>query len=77
MVLLASNKAAPDQPFEGEYNMVPYLVSNGAVTYLLDLHHSMQEETTQEHESAKKASINISQALAIIFSITNPVLIFD
>jgi hypothetical protein len=66
MLLIAQNK-----------DLVPYLVINNSISFLLDLRTSILSETSKDHELAVESEINIAQTVAKIFIVTNPILIHD
>lgn len=74
VVHLASNKY---QEGPGNTFLVPHLVINNMISFLLDLRLSIFGETSKDHELAIEAEINIAQVISKIFISTNPVLIHD
>lgn len=57
--------------------LVPHLVINNVISFLLDLRKSIFSETSKDHELAIEAEINIAQVISKIFISTNPMLIHD
>ena len=71
VLLLACNQQ------QSEYQLVPHLLINNMITFLLDLRQSILDETSKEDPLAVEAEINIAQTIAKILISTNPVLIHD
>eukprot|EP00347_Sterkiella_histriomuscorum_P004796 403359065 len=61
----------------GQKELIPLLVSNGIIGYLLEIRKSMREQTSDDFHLAIESEINIAQTLAKIFIFTNPNLIQD
>lgn len=57
--------------------LVPHLVVNNSILFLLDIRTSIISETSKNHELAIELEINVAQTVAKIFNVTNSVLIHD
>lgn len=71
---LACNKF---QEGPGNTFLIPHLVTNNMISFLLDLKNSILSETSKAHELAVESEINCAQVIAKIFISTNPILIHD
>ena len=58
-------------------DLIPYLVINNSISFLLDLRSSILETTSKDHELAIEAEINIAQTVSKIFISTNPLVTQD